>query len=126
MKKICKTCKLEKENFNKTFTVLKTGEKKVCFGLNCRDCLRISRPHWFKRQRYANTKKARAVELFGGKCLKCGIVDSAISIYDFHHLDKSKKEGNIRFGNSWENVLKQIEGCILLCSNCHRKEHFEN
>ena len=46
---------------------------------------------------------------------------------DFHHLDKSKKEYSIalaiRAGWSIKRIKTEIEKCIVVCSNCHRKIH---
>jgi transcription elongation factor Elf1 len=44
----------------------------------------------------------------------------------FHHLDtKTKKFGGVSSltAGAWETVLKEIKKCILLCANCHFKEH---
>ena len=61
----------------------------------------------------------------GAKCGKCGESDPIC--LDFHHIDPSKKEHNIGhlYSNSAskELVLREVSKCIVLCSNCHRKEH---
>lgn len=45
---------------------------------------------------------------------------------EFHHLDPSKKEYTIasvsRF-TTFDNLLKEINKCVVLCANCHRKVH---
>lgn len=44
---------------------------------------------------------------------------------DFHHRDE-KKEYTIsgRMGSlTWEQLLKEIRKCDVVCSNCHRKLH---
>jgi hypothetical protein len=60
----------------------------------------------------------------GGKCSKCGynICNAALEV---HHLDPSKKDPTFHSGSgwSWSRVEKELQGCILLCSNCHREEH---
>lgn len=60
------------------------------------------------------------------KCEKCGFNHPAA--LDFHHLNSKEKEFNIsqlkRFGNK-EKLLKEIEKCMVLCSNCHRIHHFD-
>ncbi len=70
--------------------------------------------------------KTRAANLLGGKCLVCGF-DKYSSALEFHHLDGEDKEFNIghRF-TSFElsdEIVKEVEKCILLCSNCHRAYH---
>lgn len=58
-------------------------------------------------------------------CSRCSEKDPIC--LDFHHLDPAFKEievGNAcRRGWSLEKIFKEIEKCILLCANCHRKEH---
>ncbi len=57
-------------------------------------------------------------------CAKCG--DKRIYVLDFHHLDKSQKEDNINNLRtcSLETLQKEVEKCVVLCSNCHREFHF--
>ena len=46
---------------------------------------------------------------------------------DFHHIDPSKKEGNIAkiiTSISRKFLLSELEKCIVLCTNCHRKVHY--
>src|SRR5690348_8068902 len=47
---------------------------------------------------------------------------------DFHHSDAKTKDGAVANmvveGYSKENILKEIEKCVVLCKNCHAKEHF--
>lgn len=58
-------------------------------------------------------------------CVVCGENES--SCLDFHHKDASEKEGAIATllskNNSFNAVLKEIEKCVVLCANCHRKYH---
>ena len=45
---------------------------------------------------------------------------------DFHHLDPSQKEFGISMDGitrSWERVQKELDKCVLVCSNCHREIH---
>ena len=68
--------------------------------------------------------KLRAVAYKGGKCERCGYSKSYAAL-DFHHLDKKNKlfviGGGIYY--RWETVRKELDKCIMLCSNCHREEH---
>lgn len=69
--------------------------------------------------------KDLAVEYKGGCCQHCGYKKSYRALH-FHHLDPSQKDfhpsknGNTR---SWEVLKKELDKCILLCSNCHCEEH---
>lgn len=48
---------------------------------------------------------------------------------DFHHIDSKTKDGTIANmvseGYSTVSILKEINKCIILCKNCHAKEHFK-
>jgi len=57
-------------------------------------------------------------------CNKCGESDPIC--LDFHHTSGNKDfqiSTAVHVVRSKENILKEIEKCVILCSNCHRKEH---
>lgn len=70
--------------------------------------------------------KSKAVALYGGKCKnpKCGL--DKVPALEFHHRDggetKDKAFGG-KFGWAWDRLQKELEKCILLCSNCHKLIH---
>ena len=49
---------------------------------------------------------------------------------DFHHKDSGTKDLTVThmtyYGYSRDAIKKEIEKCIILCANCHRKLHFNN
>lgn len=57
-------------------------------------------------------------------CSICGEKD--IRCLEFHHTDNNK-EADISYlvynGYSLKRIKKEIEKCIILCANCHRKIH---
>ena len=77
-----------------------------------------------------NVVKARGKEkweLYKGslKCARCD--ESHIACMDFHHLDPAEKEYEVSklVGNGmYTKAYKEIKKCIVLCANCHRKEHY--
>ena len=74
---------------------------------------------WYRRYQ----RKLEIIELMGGKCSECECDD--IWCLDCHHIDPSTKEhaiGHI-LGNKLSTIKKELEKCILLCANCHRKKH---
>lgn len=85
-------------------------------------CKKCSLFQTLKRQRAI---KQKAIEYKGGSCQVCGLVD-APCVYDFHHIDPSKKDFSISHYKAYSfNLIKdELDKCILLCSNCHRKEHW--
>lgn len=55
-------------------------------------------------------------------CKKCE--EKRYWVLDFHHIYHNEKEGNIGTKNlSYNKLEKEIEKCVLLCSNCHRDFH---
>jgi len=79
----------------------------------------------FRERRLA--RKLRAIAFKGGCCQHCGLVVHPAA-FDFHHLDKTKKDidPGLMMTSSDEKLFLELEKCILLCSNCHRTEHFVN
>lgn len=67
--------------------------------------------------------KMMAIKYLGGKCCKCGY-KKCIAALEFHHLDPSKKEFSLSargMTRAWKIVKKELDKCILVCSNCHRE-----
>jgi arsenate reductase-like glutaredoxin family protein len=77
--------------------------------------------------RYRNRAKKKAVEYYGGKCKLCGYNKSIFAL-DFHHVDPTTKEWNPAkvLSYKWETAKKELDKCILICSNCHRELHGGN
>jgi len=44
---------------------------------------------------------------------------------EFHHLDPKEKEIKISDNttHTWEKLVKELDKCVLLCSNCHVEVH---
>lgn len=70
--------------------------------------------------------KARAVELMGGKCVRCGY-NKSMRALQFHHLDPTQKDMQISVSrnSSWKKIEEEIKKCILVCANCHAEVHEE-
>lgn len=58
-------------------------------------------------------------------CLICGEDDSSCLV--FHHKNPDEKYSEVSRmvcnGNSIDNILKEIEKCVIICANCHMKLH---
>lgn len=68
-------------------------------------------------------KKLKAVEILGGKCIRCK--QDNIACLCFHHKEIEEKEDIVAvllYGR-WSNIESEIKKCDLLCQNCHRVEH---
>lgn len=59
------------------------------------------------------------------QCERCGEDDPAC--LDFHHVE-AKRYGiaeMVNRGFAIEKIKNEITRCIVLCANCHRREHYE-
>ena len=58
-------------------------------------------------------------------CVRCG--ESEPCCLDFHHAEPSTKIGAlaeiVNLGFGLVRIIEEINKCIILCANCHRKEH---
>ncbi len=91
---------------------------------------------WYQNNKERQAKRQREKRLIrkrwfyqtfvdGKKCLECGEDDPCT--FDFHHLNPEEKDEaifdmvhNLR---TEKRITTEIEKCIILCSNCHRKLH---
>lgn len=129
--KICSKCKVTKNTteFNKR-TSSKDGLQR-----HCRECEKKNHlKHYSKnKEKYkTNATKNKKLSIIKYKewkqTLVCECCDETDEVcIDAHHLDPSKKNFNIStFGNSGGSIttiLKEMEKCVVVCSNCHRKIH---
>lgn len=62
------------------------------------------------------------------KCELCGF-NNPPDILEFHHKDKKDKGTGVNILmktlKSINEMQKEIEKCLLLCPNCHRRLHFQ-
>jgi predicted DNA-binding protein YlxM (UPF0122 family) len=82
--------------------------------------------NYFRVKSHRQKIKDKAVQHKGGKCVKCGY-NRCIRALEFHHIIPSEKDFVISSYSflSWDRVKKEIEKCMLVCSNCHREIHSE-
>jgi 5-methylcytosine-specific restriction endonuclease McrA len=85
-----------------------------------------------RRKRYKKEVKKLAVEYKGGKCVLCGLTDDCYEVYDFHHRDPAQKDVSIsvlikklQCSTLTDPLKLELDKCDMLCSNCHRRVHFE-
>lgn len=106
----------------------------------CEYCDKEFIPNSSRKQKYCSRKcqktgsvKARrqalkkmALEYKGNKCKICGY-DKCLQALEFHHLDPNEKDFGIAakgHTRSWESIKKELDKCILVCSNCHMEIHY--
>ena len=78
-------------------------------------------------QRSRNNQRKQAKDFIISKKTKCArCPESFPRCLEFHHMDGkefSVSRGPTR-GMSPERIQREIDKCILLCANCHRKETY--
>lgn len=71
--------------------------------------------------------KIRLLEYSGNSCIKCG--ENEPACLEYHHTDPTSKDFTISdvrcslFEEIPENIKHELDKCIVLCANCHRKFH---
>jgi len=115
MLKICKRCEEEK-NIN---DFAKNGKSTRVY---CKTCeAKRARENYYKARAYLRVLK--------DKCVRCGYNKNSAAL-EFHHPNKNK-EGNVtslcktNLSSKQKALIeREMHKCVLLCSNCHREEHF--
>lgn len=76
----------------------------------------------------ATTKRRRRIKQFaidyrGGKCMVCGY-SRCVGALDLHHIGNKKFNFSTdAYLHDWKTIKKELDKCVLLCSNCHRELH---
>ena len=111
--KTCPNCKTEKETTEFYNRRNKEGNSPYC--KTCTKAQTLKRVREFKN---------KCVEYKGGKCISCDY-KTYTGALEFHHLDSEEKEFEIsnRKNYNFELIKKELDKCILLCSNCHKEIH---
>jgi hypothetical protein len=103
----CKACKSEQ---NKRWKKTEAGQRKKKRDLEKARLERLMVKLWALQQ------------LGITKCLKCP-EDNPICL-DFHHIEKKDKEvARLFYESKKDELLVEAKKCVVLCANCHRKEH---
>ncbi|PIS42998.1 MAG: hypothetical protein COT24_00465 [Candidatus Kerfeldbacteria bacterium CG08_land_8_20_14_0_20_40_16] len=68
--------------------------------------------------------RKKAIQYKGGKCILCGY-NKCKQALEFHHLKGGKGFGISAKGytRKWENIIRELDKCVLVCANCHRELH---
>lgn len=60
------------------------------------------------------------------KCSRCPETHPAC--LEFHHENPAEKDMAVSSGVDWgwsiERMMREIDKCVVLCANCHRKLHW--
>lgn len=128
--KRCTVCGEEKDlcEFHKDKKT-KSGvrsECNECRSKKSRERRKTDKEYRDKQRGYVRARKKEIKEyLYSQKkpCVVCSESDPVC--IDFHHLDKEDKDFTIgtNWGRNKEILQKEIDKCVCLCANCHRKVH---
>ena len=77
------------------------------------------------KQLQLSLDKAKYVIEKGNKCLKCGIENLPLCLWNFHHNNPDEKIDSIR-NLVGEEQRKEIDKCSLLCCHCHMLHHHKH
>ena len=99
--------------------------------LLCENCHRelhnnnpVAQSYQIQKQKLYDKRK-QLLDILDCKCSKCGYSKN-ISALDFHHLQNKKYNLSIRemaSATPIEELVKEVDKCIILCANCHLIEH---
>lgn len=100
----------------------------------CKDCNIQTQKERYKNNKayYKDKAKVRTLRLAKKfseykKSLYCKFCKESTSCcLDFHHIDKDTKVETISYlskHGSFDSLTKELEKCVVLCANCHRKLH---
>jgi hypothetical protein len=129
---ICSKCHSDKDESEFNYKDKKTGKRHSY----CRSCQKIMKDEHYRNNKdyYYNRNKKRRDETrewfneykSNLSCVECG--ENHPATLDFHHVDRTQKEYGIAYMvngyASKEKIIEEIEKCVVLCANCHRKLHW--
>lgn len=128
--KICTKCKVDKP----LTEYYKTKRSKDGLQPACKSCMNLSYKasrgkklqHYNGVQKQREARKTKWLQEYKQtqRCKLCPEDDAAC--LDFHHLDPSTKDGDVSDivrNISLERLQQELDKCVVLCSNCHRKLH---
>lgn len=134
MKIICIACRENKDETFFSFKNKQTGKRST----RCKSCHKEYAKTHYERNKAVYKQRARKSTVvyrkeisdfltkikLSSKCHECG--ENHPATLDFHHIDDSTKDFNISVpqGRNIEKIKKEIDKCLILCSNCHRKLHW--
>jgi hypothetical protein len=94
-----------------------TGQTK------CSGCIEKTRIYEFNKRKAFYEKVGN---YFNNRCYICGLVSFEYHIFDCHHIDPNQKDFQVSSMSKrkWNLVLNELQKCIYVCSNCHRRVQY--
>jgi hypothetical protein len=131
--KVCNHCKQELPIDTFAWRYKDKGVKQN----TCKPCMRAQSKAWYNankehhigrtrtRRRYNAEEIKKFIFSLNLSCVQCG--EDHPAVLDFHHVDPTTKDGGVgrmMWEQTPERVKAEMDKCIVLCSNCHRKHHW--
>lgn len=124
--KVCTKCNIPKDEDEFAFRNKIANKRKSL----CKVCERPYKTKYYRENKKDYPERTRKKEKIlkeiiqdrKKECSNCGEKEKVC--LDFHHL--RDKKFNLAHGSktgSITKVLEELEKCIVLCANCHRKLH---
>ncbi|MBW3636690.1 MAG: hypothetical protein KY445_09540 [Armatimonadetes bacterium] len=84
----------------------------------CRSCYEME----IKKRR--GDARHKALAHLGARCALCGFEKFEVAL-DVHHIDPTIKDPNFHAMRGWsfDEIEKELRGCVVLCKNCHAAIH---
>ena len=126
----CSICKQDLPEDSNYFASRTSKKGNVTFQGVCKTCQKQYRKDHYHKNKQKYIDKARTytdsvAKWFQDlkkdlKCKKCG--EKRWWVLDFHHRNSTTKDGDVGTmsrNGSKKALLKEIDKCEVLCSNCH-------
>lgn len=129
--KICKVCQqeLDIECFSKKTEKYTQSRCKKCQSILSKQHYHDNKHKYLDRNiRTKDNLRSWYLEFKSKlKCERCS--ENHVACLQFHHIDrklKIKTPSLFIVNNNKKGFLEEIKKCIVLCANCHAKEHYDN
>ena len=116
--------KSRKDGYNVTCTLCISSANKERYARNHNGASDKVRVYNRKRMDANRELIQEWVNNNGGGCIVCN--ETEMACIDFHHVDPLTKTKIVStmLNYKWDVILEELEKCVPLCSNCHRKHHY--
>ena len=136
-KKTCSLCRKELSVSEFNIKEYRKTDGKPRYQTVCKKCNREYQKKHYKKNKEKYIERAKKDRVIlrewwneyksALSCSTCG--ESHPSCIEFHHKNPIEKEFGLgefmRKTLLKERILKEVEKCDVLCSNCHKKLHYE-
>lgn len=134
--KICTQCNVEQEvtsfSWHYKDRQIRHRNCKTCVKQRSRNWYNANKQHHVTSVRMASKKRRDNIrQMITNLQLTCsteGCTENHVAALEFHHVDPSTKEHNISdmvgMGCNIDLIKEEMAKCVVLCCNCHRKEHW--